>query len=1285
MMRKRILSFLMTMIMLFTAMPVFAASDITPPVITEVTFCSQTVSASDRYVYFTIKGYDSDGSAFSEDKSHITYYVPNCMGAQQSEGFPAESITDHGDGTYTFQFAIKETWYGPYVVVGLSVSDEYGNVKVIDITDESGDYLYEGTIDAPVSNDLCASNITIDGSASDFTAALTDTVLKCPFTFSADITTGSTSIPNGSNLTVVYQNANYSKIEFQAAYYNGTIVSNPDVGYGTEAGTYVLKTISYENEFLVINGTTPNLIVTKSNTDTTPPVVEDIWLTLNGSRAEGFVAQQGTTDAVKVYVKASDASDICFVEVNFQTSHPSYENPLTLRLEVEDPVNGVYAAEVPLDEYNATVWYVEDSYVYDIYFNMEPERGISPYYILKDANGDTSVPTATLSGIQINFGPDSDEIVFENPITIDSITSIKDILSKIGETLRPVNIPAGRTFVGWYIGNSDTVIYGADPETAAEKMFATQVRGEERFLMIAPKFDKYVVSARVTYFDSDNRLIEEPQLVTVDEGATIQDVVNQIDTTHIVHPPAFTFDSFVCDGYDSLTQTVNPCNTVLWYNARYSAFPVFASLTYYDKDGNRVNEEITLSANSTSTNADMVSAARSYLAGHAFDHYADLGTCVDWELEDAWYDLNAPVQPGQCYGFTAVYENAVTDVSAVFIDQNGAACWEGLGEFIVTPSTTYRDILNHFAADLSKVEHSSAYSFQGWTIGGVDLDDHVPPDGFVEIIAEYANYPVSISYSYNGDNGIVTDVVQKMVPAGTNMETLFKEYTLPAHGKSADFTGWKFFRDAATNQIVDVRNLDYVAAAAYRDADPVWVITAYVDKNGNGVQGPVLCYAETAPTNNSPGQEIDDYFAEVSRAAYAAISPLSKYAFTSFREDMVDMNLDAHPVFTNYSTAATLLLVPDTDKTQVTVTYPDGTQEVKVLDSKTTFKLPEEYKNKAVTWLLEHPFGTESFSGGEEVPVIPPHFMLIASYADGSQGGGSNSGTSGGSGNHGGGSNSGTSGNNGTSGSSGTTGSSSTPTPPATSVPAPTPNPSPAPTPAPTTPSAPASVPVKLGEEAEKQVISDIQQASSGAIVKVDMTNDDGSLATVVTKEMLLAVQDKDVTLVLDMGDYSWTIYGGDIRALDDIHDVNLEVTLDTTAIPPRAIQTLAGNQPVRQLSLTYDGDFGFNATLKTYIDKQYSGTNSSLYYYDSSKKLVFIDSNVIDAEGYTSLRFSHASDYVIVVEQKPAAIIENETIEQAVENPGEKEPPLIPLLIAAIAAVVVITFGVLLIVQRRK
>ena len=59
----------------------------------------------------------------------------------------------------------------------------------------------------------------------------------------------------------------------------------------------------------------------------------------------------------------------------------------------------------------------------------------------------------------------------------------------------------------------------------------------------------------------------------------------------------------------------------------------------------------------------------------------------------------------------------------------------------------------------------------------------------------------------------------------------------------------------------------------------------------------------------------------------------------------------------------------------------------------------------------------------------------------------------------------------------------------------------------------------QIGEAAEKQVISDIQQASSGAIVKVDMTNDDGSLATVVTKEMLLAVQDKDVTLVLDMGD----------------------------------------------------------------------------------------------------------------------------------------------------------------------
>ena len=191
----------------------------------------------------------------------------------------------------------------------------------------------------------------------------------------------------------------------------------------------------------------------------------------------------------------------------------------------------------------------------------------------------------------------------------------------------------------------------------------------------------------------------------------------------------------------------------------------------------------------------------------------------------------------------------------------------------------------------------------------------------------------------------------------------------------------------------------------------------------------------------------------------------------------------------------------------------------------------------------------------------------------------------------------------------------------------------------------------------------------------------DGTKATVVTKEMLQAAQDKDVTIEMDMGDYSWTIYGMDIKALDDIHDVDLEVTLDTNAIPSSTIQTLAGGKPTRQLSLTYNGDFGFQGDLKINVGAQYAGDTISLYYHDSLGKLVFIDSSLVDANGDVVLSFSHASDYVIVVD-KEEEITDTPVVNTPDADTGADSQPQqsasMPLWIILVIAAAVLGFVVL-------
>ena len=171
--------------------------------------------------------------------------------------------------------------------------------------------------------------------------------------------------------------------------------------------------------------------------------------------------------------------------------------------------------------------------------------------------------------------------------------------------------------------------------------------------------------------------------------------------------------------------------------------------------------------------------------------------------------------------------------------------------------------------------------------------------------------------------------------------------------------------------------------------------------------------------------------------------------------------------------------------------------------------------------------------------------------------------------------------------------------------------------------------PSVLPSETINSVVSAINGAAAGENITVAMGG-----ATVVPKEILEAAKGKDVNIVLDMGGYTWTINGMDILA-SELKDINLEVKFDTNAIPSNVVKAMAGDNPVRQISLTHNGDFGFKATLTMNAGAEYSGKYGNLYYYDSDGKMVFINAGTIDESGNVSLEFSHASDYLLVMSDK--------------------------------------------------
>lgn len=167
--------------------------------------------------------------------------------------------------------------------------------------------------------------------------------------------------------------------------------------------------------------------------------------------------------------------------------------------------------------------------------------------------------------------------------------------------------------------------------------------------------------------------------------------------------------------------------------------------------------------------------------------------------------------------------------------------------------------------------------------------------------------------------------------------------------------------------------------------------------------------------------------------------------------------------------------------------------------------------------------------------------------------------------------------------------------------------------------------PLKLSKTEVNEIMQKINLAAPQTVIDVDMDD-----AVIIPKEILSAAKDKNVNLTLNMNGYQWNIVGNTI--MENAEDVNLEVLLNINNIPSDIIAGIADNQESIQLSLTYEGEFGFEAWLSLNMGKENVGKVGSLYYYDG-ESLNYQSSNRIDEDGVVSFKFNHASDYVIITD----------------------------------------------------
>lgn len=187
-----------------------------------------------------------------------------------------------------------------------------------------------------------------------------------------------------------------------------------------------------------------------------------------------------------------------------------------------------------------------------------------------------------------------------------------------------------------------------------------------------------------------------------------------------------------------------------------------------------------------------------------------------------------------------------------------------------------------------------------------------------------------------------------------------------------------------------------------------------------------------------------------------------------------------------------------------------------------------------------------------------------------------------------------------------------------------------------------------------KELVEKIRndETTPGERVVVDMNG-----STTVPAEIFAAIAGEDVTVVFDLGnDITWTVNGKSVTGTD-LGDIDFSVNKGTNTIPVDVINNVTGERYSINITLAYEGEFGFTAILTINLDQKNAGLYANLFYYHAAEnKLEYLCSGQIDEEGNAELTFTHASDYTIVIDAEPMEPKEAEDTKEPTDEGAAQE-----------------------------
>ena len=171
---------------------------------------------------------------------------------------------------------------------------------------------------------------------------------------------------------------------------------------------------------------------------------------------------------------------------------------------------------------------------------------------------------------------------------------------------------------------------------------------------------------------------------------------------------------------------------------------------------------------------------------------------------------------------------------------------------------------------------------------------------------------------------------------------------------------------------------------------------------------------------------------------------------------------------------------------------------------------------------------------------------------------------------------------------------------------------------------------VTVQEESFANVIEAVNKAKTGSKIRVNLLK-----TTKIPASVFESIKGKDMNVTFKVSDQaSWIINGKDITG-NVTAPIDLGLVVGTSDIPKQKVTALADGNETIQLSLNYDGVFGFEGILRLSVGKDYSGKIANLYYYnETTGKFEYYQAVQVKEDGTVDFKFSHASDYVIVLNE---------------------------------------------------